>query len=133
MTPESAANAWRLVRLESRRLFCSAAGGDALDDSLLELEDRLLQGLDPLQDLLVALEQLLVLLFLDVGRRGRVLERPPISMCRPVPGEQDERCRIGRLRREREVQEDERVRIEVEEEIHVARDPDEDDHALDRD
>lgn len=82
-----------------------------------------LESLDPTKDFLLCLEQLAVLLLLEVGFRGRVLERHPVTQRGATPGEEDERRRIRGLRGEGEVQEDERVRVEMED-LYPFRDDD---------
>src|SRR6185437_9799671 len=109
------------------------------EDRRLEVEDVLLEALDALEDLAVALgdrpvalEQLDVLLLLDVSLARRVLQRHPVAERLAVAREEDQRRRVGRLRREREIQEDERVGIEVEQQHDVSNDPYEDDQGLDQ-
>ncbi len=57
---------------------------DRREDRLLEGKDRRFEALDPLQDLRVAGQQACVLLVLDVGFGGRVLEGQPIADRRAV-------------------------------------------------
>jgi len=64
-------------------------------DRLLEGQDLLLEGDDPLEDLGVAAEQLVVLLLAQVGLGRGMLEGQAIGLRRPVAGQQDERCRVG--------------------------------------
>src|SRR3954451_11813720 len=80
-----------------------AASGPAL-----WLSDGPLELLEAAFDLVQRGEDLLVLLLLDVRFSRRVLERQSIALGRPVAREQDQRRRVGGLRREREVEEDER-------------------------
>jgi hypothetical protein len=62
-----------------------------------------------------------------------VLEGHPVPQRLAVAGKQDQRRGVGGLGRERQVQEDERERVEVEQQDDVADDPDQDDGGLDDD
>lgn len=50
------------------------------DDAPLEGQDSLLEDLHVLQDLAVAIEQIVVLLLLDVRLGGSMLERQPVAL-----------------------------------------------------
>ena len=105
----------------------------AIEDPRLQVDDLVLQAIDVFENLAVSAEELLVLDLLEVGFLRRVLERHPIADRGPISGEKDQWCRVGGLGREGEVEEDERVRVEVEQQVDVADDPDQDDDRLDDD
>ena len=75
-----------------------------------------------LERLLAGRDEALVLLLLEIGLGGRVLEGRAIVSRGAVACQQDERRGVGRLGAERQVQEDERIRIErLRQEIDVGR------------
>ena len=86
-----------------------------------------------MEDLGIAVEQPLVLTLFDVGLGGGVFERHSVANRGPVARQEDEWCGVGGLGRKRQVQENERVRIEVEDEVDVADDPARHDQGLDDD
>src|SRR5439155_5603649 len=114
---------WRAARA---RALCTLRDVvlERCHDPFFQLEDLLLQALDTLEDLDIALQQALVLLFLNVGLVGCVFERQAIADRLSIAGQQDQRRRVGRLRREGQVEEDERVQVEMEEyKVGVPGDP----------
>src|SRR5260221_6809485 len=108
-------------------------GVEAAEDLRFEVENPVLERVDVLEDLAVALEELEILLVLDIGLGGRVLEGQAIAQRLAIAGQEDQRRRVRGLRREAQVEQDERGRIEVEQEEDVTGDPDHHDHGLDDD
>ena len=104
------------------------------DDVSLQGEDSLLQTFDAVEYLPVALEQFLVLAVADVAFGCSVLKGESIPMRLAVTGQQDQRRGICRLRRERQIEQDEWKGVERPcEQPHIRRYPQRDDDRLDDD
>lgn len=104
-------------------------------------EDRLLHGEDPgfecgdlYQNLRIAGQEPFVLGVGEISFLGGMFERQPVAVGGAVAGQQDQGCGVRSLGAEREIQQDERERIERPHQQHdVGREPHPHDGRLDQD
>ena len=97
----------RPVTLESEDRFLHPEELEVRGPERLLDGERALGDLgEVLERLLARRDQLLVLLFLEIGLVGRMFQGGPVVDSGPVAGQEDQRRSVGRLGTERKIQQD---------------------------